>query len=143
MKLLTLVITCLTAFVIGCERPEPNVQGTNRGELKLSLPDAGMPSFEAAHGFGDVKVGESKKLSFEVVNTGPDALDIRVVKVMTDDPGAFFVQGGTGSVAPAARRAFSVTFAPARMGAHSGNLVFETNANSETARIALTGNAVP
>lgn len=142
MKLFPVVIMSIAALVVGCGRA-PNVQGTNRGELKLSLPDAGMPAFETSYAFGDVKVGESKKLSFEVVNTGQDALDIRVVKVMTDDTGAFFVQGGTGSVAPTVRRAFSVTFAPSRMGAHSGNLVFETNANSETARIALTGNAVP
>jgi hypothetical protein len=137
------VAVLAVVLVAGCGRPDTNVQATNRGELKLALPDAGMPAFQTAWAFGDVKMGESRKLSFEVVNTGQDALDIRVVKVDTTDTGAFFVQGGTGSVAPNVRRAFSVTFAPSRMGAHTGELVFETNANSETARISLTGNAVP
>lgn len=143
MKHLTVVTALIAGLVTGCERPNSNVQATNRGELKLSLPDAGTPAFQASWAFGDVKMGESAKLSFEVVNTGQDALDIRVVKVETADTGAFFVQGGTGSVAPNVRRAFSVTFAPARAGAHMGNLEFETNANSETAVISLTGNAVP
>lgn len=142
MRHLITVALSLLAVTAGCGRM-PTVQSTNRGELKLSLPDAGMPAFEASHTFGDVKLGESAKLNFEVVNTGQDALDIRVVKVMTDDTGAFFVQGGTGSVAPNVRRSFSVTFAPSRVGAHMGNLVFETNANSESARISLTGTAVP
>ncbi|MBE2250579.1 MAG: choice-of-anchor D domain-containing protein [Myxococcus sp.] len=141
MKQLTVVAVLALAFA--CDRVEPGVQGTNRGELKIALPDAGVPVFETSYGFGDVKTGEQARVTFEVVNTGQDALDIRVIKIMTDDTGAFFVQGGTGSVAPQVRRTFSVTFAPARAGAHTGNLVFETNANSESARIAITGNAIP
>lgn len=129
------------SLVLACERP--NVQGTNRGELKVSLPDAGEPAFETTHAFGDVKKGEQTRLTFEVVNTGEDALDIRVIKVETEDTGAFFVQGGTGSVAPDVRRTFSVTFAPVRTGAHTGNLIFETNANAQPARIVLTGNSIP
>lgn len=121
---------------------QPGIQTTNRGELKLELPDAGAV-FETSYAFGDVKANESAKLNFTVVNTGLDSLDIRVVKVMTADTGAFFVQGGTGSVAPQVRRTFSVTFAPSRMGAHTGDLVFETNANSESAKLTLSGNAVP
>ena len=125
------------------ERIGPGVQGTNRGELKIALPDAGTPAFETTWGFCDVKKGEQTRLTFEVVNTGQDALDIRVIKVETEDTGAFFVQGGTGSVAPDVRRTFSVTFAPVRTGAHTGNLIFETNANAQPARIVLTGNSIP
>lgn len=137
-----ILAVAVLALAVSCGR-EMTVQGTNRGELKIALPDAGMAAFEASYGFGDVKKGEQARLNFEVVNTGLDALEIRVVKVQTTDTGAFFVQGGTGSVAPSVRRSFAVTFAPARDGAHTGNLIFETNANSESARISLTGNAVP
>jgi hypothetical protein len=126
-----------------CDRVDPSLQGTNRGELKISLPDAGSPAFEVSHAFGEVKQGEQTRLTFEVVNTGQDSLDIRVIKIMTEDPGAFFVQGGTGSVAPQVRRTFSVTFAPVRTGAHMGSLTFETNTKADSARMTLTGSAIP
>ena len=137
-----LMLLSVFALANACGR-DPGVQTTNRGELKVSLPDAGMPAFETTWGFGEVKKGEQTRLSFEVVNTGQDALDIRVIKIETEDTGAFFVQGGTGSVAPQVRRTFSVTFAPVRTGAHTGNLIFETNANAQPARIVLSGTSVP
>lgn len=137
-----LTMVMLALGVVACSGG-PNVMTTNRGELKISLPDAGTPEFEVAHDFGAVKTGESSKLSFNVVNTGADTLDIRVVRIDTTDTSAFFVQGGTGSVAPQVTRAFSVTFAPSRTGAHTGTLVFETNAKADSARISLSGNATP
>jgi hypothetical protein len=141
-RLISLFAACLaTTFSCG-GRVDPGIMATNRGELKISLPDAGAPTFETRYGFGDVKKGEQTRLTFEVVNTGQDALDIRVIKVETEDTGAFFVQGGTGSVAPQVRRTFSVTFAPVRTGVHTGNLSFETNANAQPARIVLNGNSI-
>lgn len=135
----TLLVSTALALLTACSTG-PNVMTTNRGELKISLPDAGTPEFQVSHDFGNVKTGESSKLTFNVVNTGADALDIRVVRVDTTDTSAFFVQGGSGSVAPQVTRAFSVTFAPSRTGAHTGTLIFETNARAESARISLTGN---
>lgn len=136
MKLLSAL--AVLSLVVACSGG-PTITGTNRGELKISLPDGGAPAFLASHAFGDVKTGESSKLSFDVVNTGRDPLNIRVVRIDTTDAAAFFVQGGTGSVAPQVSRAFSVTFAPTRMGAHTGTMIFETDATAESAKISLTG----
>lgn len=138
MKLLTLVLSCLAALACG---RGPDVMMTSRGELQFSVPDGGAVP-ELTHGFGDVRSGESAKVSFEVVNVGIDPIDIKVVKVATEDLGAFFVQGNAGSVPPRVKRTFTVTFAPVREGAYTGNLEFETNANTGTARVVLTGNAV-
>ncbi|MDX2011887.1 MAG: choice-of-anchor D domain-containing protein [Myxococcaceae bacterium] len=133
------------AGAFACDRPDTNVQMTSRGELKLTLPDAGMPAFEASHAFGSVKKGESATVSFQAVNTGEDALDIRSVKIDTaaGDTGVFFVSGGTGSVNVGVSRTYSVTFNPVREGAYTGTLVFETNSNSERARLSLTGTGAP
>lgn len=137
-----LMTMMLAVVAMSCGRPTPGLTGTNRGELKIVVADGGA-EFEIAHGYGDVKTGEEALLNFEVTNTGVDTLDIKVVKVMTEDTGAFFVRGGMGSVAPDAKRTFTVTFAPVRAGAHTGNLVFETNAEAQAARISLTGTALP
>ena len=134
----TLLLSIAVAVLAACNI-DTNVMTTSRGELKISLPDAGTPEFQVSHDFGSVKTGESTKLAFNVVNTGADALDIRVVRIDTTDTSAFFVQGGSGSVEPHLTRAFSVTFAPSRTGAHTGTLIFETNARAESARISLTG----
>lgn len=133
-----LVLLAVLVLGVACSAG-PNITNTNRGELKVTLPDAGMPAFQASHAFGNVKTGESSKLSFSVTNTGADPLNIRVVRIDTADTAAFFVQGGTGSVAPQVTRAFSVTFAPTRTGEHTGTLTFETDATAEPAKISLTG----
>ncbi|MCU0694964.1 MAG: choice-of-anchor D domain-containing protein [Myxococcaceae bacterium] len=143
MKRMFLMVLGVSA-ALACGR-NPDVVMTSRGELKLTLPDAGMPVFEASHTFGSVKKGESATLTFQATNTGEDALDIRSVKIETDagDTGVFFVGGGTGSVNVGVSRAYSVTFNPVREGAYTGTLVFETNANSERARLSLTGTGTP
>jgi hypothetical protein len=117
------------------------IRMTNRGELKLVLPDAGMPVFEGAFSFGSVKRGESARLSFETVNTGADPLDIQEIRLEAPDSdnGSFFVQGGAGTVPVGVRRAYNVTFAPVREGAHTATLLFETNANAASAKVLLTG----
>jgi hypothetical protein len=137
------LVVLAAVVVAACGRDPGPVQGTNRGELKLSLADGGAPAFDSAHNFGTVKVGESAKLTLVAENTGLDALEIRQIKIDTTETGAFFVTGGTGSVAPQAKRTYSVTYTPVRAGAQTGNLVFEHNANSESARVSLSGTAVP
>ncbi|MCA3015143.1 MAG: hypothetical protein INH41_22375 [Myxococcaceae bacterium] len=140
-----LVVMVLVVAALACERPEPGVQMTNRGELRLGVPDGGMPGFEVAHAFGEVKTGETAALTLQAVNTGLDTLDITGVKLETasGDSGAFFVVGGTGSVAVGVTRTFRVTFAPVREGAYAGTLVFETNAVSGRARLSLNGTGRP
>ncbi len=137
------LVVFAAGVVVACDNRPDNVQGTSRGELKLSLPDGGAPAFEATYNFGTVKVGESAKLTLVAENTGLDALEIRLIKIDTTETGAFFVTGGTGSVVPQAKRTYSVTYTPVRAGAQTGNLVFEHNANSESARVSLSGTAVP
>lgn len=137
-----ILLGVMSVAALACDPGRGMVMMTSRGELKFVSTDGGSES-EVAHAFGDVKTGESASFSIEVINAGLDPLDIKVAKVTTDDVGAFFVQGGMGSVAPDAKRTFKVTFAPVRAGAHTGNLLFETNAASQTARISLTGTAVP
>jgi hypothetical protein len=144
MKRMLLVVPLVVA-ALACERPDMNVQMTSRGELRLALPDAGMPAFEASHAFGNVKRGESGVVTFQVVNTGEDPLDIRSFKIETpaSDSGAFFVSGGTGALNVGVNRTFRVTFTPVREGAYTGTLVFETNANSERARLSMSGAGTP
>jgi hypothetical protein len=144
MKRVFLTIPLVLA-ALACERPDTDVQMTSRGELKVLLPDAGTPAFEASHAFGSVKKGESGRVAFTVTNTGEDALDIKSFRIETDaaNAGAFFVNGGTGSVNVGVNRPYSVTFTPVREGAYSGTLIFETNATSERARLTLTGTGTP
>lgn len=129
----------VAALLLGAACGPPHTQSVNRGELKALVPGASEALNAASYGFGPLALGKSAAVEITLTNTGPDALDVTEVQLVTADSGAFFVRGAPGHLAPTASAAVTVTFAPVRAGVQSARLSVQHTASTPAASVDLDG----
>jgi hypothetical protein len=85
--------------------------------------------------YGDVQLGKSATATLTIFNSGNTELAISSVSYPADFSGDF----ATGSLAPGASRAVTVTFAPTTASPYSGTVTVNGNQTQGTNTIAATG----
>jgi hypothetical protein len=116
------------------------VTQTRRGEVTLVVVGSGaMPAFEVAYDFGDVARGSSKTVDLEATNTGKDPLVLSAPHFEGTPSGSWFVRGPSGTMQPGKTFTLTVTFSPVNAGADEARLVFEHDADAQSALAVLSG----
>lgn len=133
-----LVFAMLVAvFGVACgEGPSP--ERSTRGDLRVRSPGEADAGYQIGFSFGEVAVGTSSRVSFELVNVGADAARISSTRFVDTPAGIFFVQS-PASVSPGDTDAVAVTFTPRAPGEQTGRLVLDHDGNAPAVDIALSG----
>jgi hypothetical protein len=92
--------------------------------------------------FAQTNVGENAVQSFDVTNTGNEALNVTNITVPGAYAGIFVIEPTSFSVAAGKKQAITVTFQPEEEGTFSTNMTIVSNAKNSPTQLSISASAI-